>query len=200
MEVLTAYVRQHTPWRPEEAQQDAAVQKKSEDSTGKSEPSEVPGFAADIQAIMTVIRRRTRSFDNGEPDFLHLHETNLSGADLFQANLSGAHLYKANHFKANLERAHLSLATFFKSNLTDAGLSFADLSLATLQNADLSGADLSYTDLTEANLSGANLSIVWHLTQEQLEETTGDENTQLPPDLKPPAHWNGKTDEQIEGA
>ena len=150
MEVLTAYVRQHTPWRPEEAQQDAAVQKKSEDSTGKSEPSEVPGFAADIQAIMTVIRRRTRSFDNGEPDFLHLHETNLSGADLFQANLSGAHLYKANHFKANLERAHLS--------------------------------------------------IVWHLTQEQLEETTGDENTQLPPDLKPPAHWNGKTDEQIEGA
>ena len=28
---------------------------------------------------------------------------------------------------------------------------------------------------------------------------SGDEHTLLPPDLKPPAHWNVKTDEQIEG-
>lgn len=140
MKVLIAYVRQHTPCRPEEAQQDAAVQKKSEDSTGKSEPSEVPGLAADIQAIMTVVGRRARSFGTGESEDLDLHETNLTGADL---------------------------------------------KYASLWNADLSGADLS----------GAK-----HLTQGQLKETkSGDENTQLPPDLKPPAHWNVKTDEQIEG-
>jgi hypothetical protein len=27
---------------------------------------------------------------------------------------------------------------------------------------------------------------------------SGDEITRLPPDLKPPAHWNVKTDEQPE--
>jgi hypothetical protein len=49
------------------------------------------------------------------------------------------------------------------------------------------------------DLSGVNLSGSDQLTQEQLQETTGDENTQPPPDLKPPAHRNLKTDEQIEG-
>ena len=37
------------------------------------------------------------------------------------------------------------------------------------------------------------------LTQKQLDETKlGDNETQLPPYLKPPAHWNVRTDEQIE--
>jgi hypothetical protein len=45
---------------------------------------------------------------------------------------------------------------------------------------------------------GADLSLATHLTQAQLELATGDENTRLPPDLKPPAHWNVQTDEQIE--
>jgi hypothetical protein len=180
MKVLIAYVRQHTPCRPEEAQQDAAVQKKSEDSTGKSEPSEVPGFAADIQAIMTVIGRPTRSFDHREPESLDLHETNLSGAYLWYANLELASFFKANRFKADLTGAFLMAASFVKANLTGANLTGADLKYASLWNADLSGAK--------------------HLTQGQLEETkSGDENTQLPPDLKPPAHWNVKTDEQIEG-
>src|SRR5215204_2005114 len=72
MEVLTAYVRQHAPSRPEEGQQgeeeDAAVEQKSEeDSKGESDPTEVPAPAPDIQAIMTVLRRRTRYYDHGEP-------------------------------------------------------------------------------------------------------------------------------------
>jgi hypothetical protein len=209
IEVLTAYVRQHTPWRPEEAQQDAAVQKKSEYSTGKSEPSEVPGLAADIQAIMTVIRRRTRSFGNGEPEFLDLHETNLSGADFWYADLTGANLFKANLTGADLSHADLTTASFVKANLTDADLEYADLKYASLWNADLTGADLTGANLTDAQPTGANLTgaNLWyanlsgakHLTQGQLEKTTGDENTQLPPDLKPPAHWGVKTDEQTEG-
>jgi Pentapeptide repeats (8 copies) len=53
-------------------------------------------------------------------------------------------------------------------------------------------------DFSGANLSGANLSTTRDLTQDQLEEAYGDKNTTLPPDLKPPAHWDVKTDEQIE--
>jgi len=138
MEVLTAYVRQPAPWRPEEGQgseADAAVEKKSiEDSSGESAPTEVPTPDPDIQAIMTVLRRRTRSFGHGEPEPLDLHAANLREADLWGANLSGANLWGAEH-----------------------------------------------------------------LTQEQLEMTTGDDATRLPSDLKPPAHWGVKTDEQIEG-
>src|SRR5215211_8816625 len=62
MEVLTAYVRQHAPWPPEEDQQgeDVTIDKKSEeDSREATETTEVPAPPApDIQAIMTVLRRR----------------------------------------------------------------------------------------------------------------------------------------------
>jgi len=149
MEVLTAYVRQHVLWRPEEGQErteDAAVEKKSEEDTrGPPDP--------DILAIMAVLRRRTRSFRQGEPEPLDLHETNLRGA-----------------------------------NLSEADLPAADLSGANLSGANLSGAILRRADLSEANLLEA-----------QLEETTGDENTKLPSHLKPPAHWGVNTDEQSEG-
>jgi len=138
MEVLTAYVRQHAPRRPEEAQQveeDATVEKKYVKKyvevsalrflRGKSEPSEVPDLAADIQAIMTVIGRRTRSLGHGEPEPLDLHETNLPGT-----NLEGA-------------------------DLTAANLSAANLTEAMFREADLSGADLKETDLAQDQLEEA---------------------------------------------
>jgi pentapeptide repeat protein len=125
MEVLTAYVRQHASWRPEEAQQ------------VRDRP------AADIRAIMTVLGRRTRSLGHREPARLDLHATTLTRAALFKAYLSRADLWGAN-----------------------------------LRGVNLVGADL---------------------TQEQMEKATGGENTRLPSDLKPPAHWGVKTDEHSEG-
>ncbi len=123
---------------------------------------------------MTVLRRRTRSFYHGEREPLDLRETNLGKVILREANLS---------------RADLSGANF-----AGADLAGADLSEGSLWGASLSEANLGY-----ANLSGANLWATQYLTQGQLEETTGDENTRLPPDLKPPAHWGVRTDEQPEG-
>jgi uncharacterized protein YjbI with pentapeptide repeats len=263
MEILTAYVRQHAPARPEEDQQgeeDPSVQKftrtsvtlgaAEEDSVEVIETSEVTALAPDIQAIMTVLRRRTRSFGHGEPEPLDLQETNLAGASLWRADFKGAWLVVANLSKANLMEANLSKANlveaaldsanlskanlsgailwgatlskarlmhadlrnadFSKANLVEVALDFADLSGAGLRNADLSGANLpganlSEASLTRANLTRANLSQAYlagtnllgvQLTQAQLEETIGDENTQLPSDLKPPAHWGVKTDEQ----
>jgi len=198
MEVLTAYVRQHAHFRPEEAKQaeeDPPVVKESGGWEETEKTREIPELSADIQAIMTVIRRRTRSFEHGEPDRLDLGETNLSGAYLFGANLSGA----------GLSRAHLSGARLMGADLVEADLSGAYLEGADLTRVNLYEADLVEALLVEANLEGANLSRAnlmgaEHLTQEQLEETyDGDENTQLPPDLKPPAHWNVKLDEQNEG-
>ena len=87
-------------------------------------------------------------------------------------------------------------------NLTGADLSEADLVRANPREANLARADLSRVDLSEAilvgaTLTGADLSTA-SLTQQELERATGDENTQLPPELKPPAHWGVKPDEQAK--
>src|SRR5215207_234512 len=64
MEVLTAYVRQHAPWRQEEereeelqrVEEDTTPEKSEQNSSGESKTLEAA--AADIQAIITVLRRR----------------------------------------------------------------------------------------------------------------------------------------------
>jgi hypothetical protein len=57
--------------------------------------------------------------------------------------------------------------------------------------------DLAQAILVRAILTGADLSTA-SLTQEELEPATVDENTRLPPDLNPPAHWGVKPDEQAK--
>jgi uncharacterized protein YjbI with pentapeptide repeats len=146
---------------------------------------------------MTILRRRKRFYMHGEPDPLDLSETNLSGAELGQANLT----------KARLTGADLSEADLSGADLSGALLSEAD-PFYRYREADLSGAYLPGARLTGARLTGAVLSgavlfevrsfLYADLTQEQLEQAEGDENTQLPPHLKPPAHWGVKADEQPE--
>jgi uncharacterized protein YjbI with pentapeptide repeats len=113
----------------------------------------------------------------------------LQGVDLQKADLRRADLSRADLSGANLFEADLSGADLFEANLFGADLGGAKLNDANLSRALLSGALLSRANLSGANLSGANLSGAAGLTQEQLQEVLGDENTQLPFDLKPPAHW-----------
>jgi len=202
MEILTAYVRQNAPLPPEageERTEDATDEQRAmEGSGGNAETTEPSGPDPDIQAIMTILRRRKGYYEHGEPERLNLSETNLSGANLPEANLSRADLSGANLRKANLFFANLSGAIFLKADLSGAYLFLANLSGAILRKANLSGAILGGVDLSGAILEGADLSRAF-LTQEQLEQTEiGDENTRLPPNLKHPAHWKVKTDGQPE--
>jgi hypothetical protein len=100
MEVLTAYVRQHAPLTPEK------------EATEEGSDEEVRAPDPDIQAIMTVLRRRTHAYELGEPEPLDLHATELSGAnlsnaDLSDADLSGADLSGADLLEANLNQVQL---------------------------------------------------------------------------------------------
>jgi pentapeptide repeat protein len=220
MEVLTAYVRQHRRWPKEErkAAEAAAVEKYKQAPPleilleGVNVPPPIDGpspLDPDIQAIITVLRRRTRSYHHGEPERLDLHATNLLGAnlsgvnlevaDLRESNLTGANLLGAHLLGANLSSADLRLADLFGASvLWEAHLFGANLEGADLRGAAIAGANLVAARLSGADLSGADLTRAHYLTQAQLEETTGDENTTLPSDLKPPAHRGVKTDEQIE--
>lgn len=197
MEILTAYVRQNAPWSPEErkqAEEGAAAEKKAEENSSEEfRPAEAQRPDPDIQAIMTVLRRRTRSFGHGEPERLDLRKTNLSGADLTGADLSGVFLLEANLSGAIFWRADLS-----RGNFTGVSLSGAFLLETNLPGANFLEANLWRADLRGADLRGANLSGALNLTQEQLEGAYGNRITEIPRHLKPPAHWDVKTAEQAE--
>lgn len=108
MEILTAYIRTNAP---------VPEQSPAEASTEASERSQPP---ADIQAILTVLRRRDCWYGHGEEQPLNLRRTSLahvslSGihlecADLSDANLHGAFLFGADLHRADLRGANLTHA------------------------------------------------------------------------------------------
>ena len=184
MEVLTAYVREHAPWPLEEGQtrgDEGANEKPEEDSNAEPASTDVSPPDPDVQAIMTVISRRTQYWGQGETELLDLRGIDLRGADLRKANFVGVNLSGANFSRAELRGADLRnaylvgadlrRAKLWKTNLSRAQLQRANFSEAHLVEADLSEVnkepsesriwyrvDLSRANLSRANLSGANLS------------------------------------------
>jgi uncharacterized protein YjbI with pentapeptide repeats len=167
---------------------------------------------ADLQAILTVLGRRTRTFGNGESHQIDLHNTNLQsaklqdaqlqGADLQGAQLQGAFLLNAQLqgafllnaqlqsavlVKAQLQGAHLEDAQLQGAYLVSAQLQDAHLEGAQLQDAFLGGAQLQGAHLEDAQLQGAYLTGTKNLTQEQINTACVDEATALPEGLTKPA-------------
>jgi uncharacterized protein YjbI with pentapeptide repeats len=177
MEVLSAYVRRHSPAPPPVQ----SVGVNGQESAAEAGPARTPGI--DIQAILTVLGRRERG-GGREPQgrSLNLAVTNLEGADFSQAHLEkanfhdarlervnftqaclegadlrGAHLERANLMEASLERAELGGAHLERANLMEARLERAYLMNAHLEDANLLDAHLGGAYLILANLEGANL-------------------------------------------
>jgi uncharacterized protein YjbI with pentapeptide repeats/membrane protein implicated in regulation of membrane protease activity len=138
VEILTAFIRQHTKTgagggQPEHHQSPAA--------------SEVP---ADIQAALTVLGRRNSDNDRGKID--------LTQADLQGARLSAANLQGADFGRANLQGALLIGANLQGALLIGANLQGAELDGANLQGAIAMGANFQGAELTQADLQGAMLA------------------------------------------
>ena len=146
MEVLTAYVRENAPWK---------------ENSSPSKQDGAPNPRTDVQAILTVLGRRQRSYEK-EGQILDLRKTNLRTAYLEEVHLEkayllGAHLEKAYLLKAYLEKARLSGAHLEGANLSGAHLEKADLLGAHLEKARLSGAHLEGANLSGAHLEKADL-------------------------------------------
>jgi len=156
MEVLTAFVREQAP----------ATTLPPDSTSGEKETKESlheRKLPSDIQAILTVIGRRTRTFENGEVQRLDLYNTSLQGAILRDAQLQGAILWKAQ--------------------LQGADLRDAQLQGAFLLRAQLRGAWLQGANLRDAQLQGADLTEVKNLTHDHINVACTDENTKLPEGL-----------------
>ncbi|TLY24243.1 MAG: pentapeptide repeat-containing protein [Nitrospirae bacterium] len=175
MEVLTAYVREHAPWKED--------QKVGEEQLA-------PRLTADVQAILTVLGRRSRAYQNGEHQRLDLRETDLrradlSGAHLEGAILSGVHLEGANLISVHLAQAILRRADLKNANLTEAHLDKAFLGQAHLEGAifkqaHLEGAYLIGAHLEGADLLGADFTDAFGLTWDQIKLALRDNRTRFP--------------------
>jgi uncharacterized protein YjbI with pentapeptide repeats len=150
MEVLTTYVREHSPRIKSEVLQVVPKAPRS----------------ADIQAIITVLGRRNAHHDEGP---LNLSNTDLSGTDLRGGNFSSAIFSSADLSKADLSKGNLAGSDLSDANLHDAFLQKADLSGANLSGARINDAVLRNAILTGTNLRGASLyrtrlheAILWH--------------------------------------
>ena len=75
-------------------------------------------------------------------------------------------------------------------------LARADLSQADLAVANLVGCRMLGVDLVGANLRSADLRTAKDLTQEQINETSGDADTNLPEGLEQPKDWALETDHE----
>ena len=123
MDVLAAFVREHSleKWPPQAR------------NVGPR-----PTLRPDVQAAMTVIGRRTVSYDH-QP--INLTDANLPGAELEKANLT-----RVNFYFANLTGAWLVDANLTNANLTAASLAHTNLTGANLTDTDLCGADITDAD------------------------------------------------------
>src|SRR6266498_450410 len=139
LEVLTAYVRGHSPWPAAGWEYGAATPPEQDDRQLPSLQFRKP----DVQAVMSILGRR-KALDNEE-------------LLLARVDLRRAYLRRANLERANLRNASLRGVQGRNVRLRGAVLKQADLTKALLDGADLQGADLQRADLTGANLSGADL-------------------------------------------
>lgn len=132
IEVLCAYVRERASWAGD-----------------RTPPARL---ATDVQAVLTVLGRRTVAHEQGATFRLDLRRTDLRGADL-----NGVNLERANLFEAHLEAATLQAARLTHADLRGAWLDNADLVEADLRGADLREAHLDGVYMVEARLEGADL-------------------------------------------
>jgi uncharacterized protein YjbI with pentapeptide repeats len=126
----------------------------------------------------------------------YLHGASLQGADLQGADLARAYFNGAYLMGADIQGANLQRATLVRADLAEANLAEASLNGAYLMGADIQEADLGGAILRGANLQGAILRGARNLNQDQIEEATGSNETELPEDLKRPELWNESIEKQ----
>ena len=149
VEVLTAYVREHAPYRPDTGPVGATTSGEQGQGDESATPDDLadlprPRLATDVQAAMTVLARRDISQDrpNSRLRLLltDLRELRLDAEE--GGHLEGAYLYGARLQRANLMGVHLEGADFSQAHLEGAYLSGAHLGAAEFYGAHLEGAEL----------------------------------------------------------
>jgi hypothetical protein len=113
VEVLTAYVREHT--RDRDPPPAATTSGEQREGNEAATPDEPPRLATDVQAVMDVLARRDTSQDRKQHR-LNLSDTGLTALRLYPAQ--GGYLERVNLRRAHLEGAQLSATKLKDAILT----------------------------------------------------------------------------------
>jgi hypothetical protein len=177
-DMLAAYVRTHAPWPPASRWPFRAFRWPFRKGLSLNQLPPLSFRAPDIQAIMTVLGRRTPS----PLDPAIWTSLDLAGTDLRRVRLPGLNLWRIRFRGASLARAWLAKADlrgvdFREADLRGAILSEAIADLTTwwpkgfdpkaagvrirpdLENADLRGSYLKDAELEDVSLRGARANI-----------------------------------------
>jgi hypothetical protein len=157
VEILTAFVRETAPASTKRRDAWEELVRSGDDPGSMISPWMDDGLKIkpDVQAILTILGRRERGPERGEPIAV-----DLSGADLRKASWSDAYLPKALLVRCDLEGswmkwADLSGAMLSGSNLREATLAGATLRDAWVQHAFAVGAYFTSVDFRGANVYGS---------------------------------------------
>jgi len=185
IEILTSYVRTR-------AKPSLVSKEMEEDDDDRRHQHPLP----DVQAALYVLARRNRDPDLDGTRFINLSNTDLRNGDVRGANLKEARMRRVNLKGAILrdvvfEGAVLSDAHLEETKLERAIFTGATLRRAVFTNADLDDAvftkaNLRSAQFTKADLSSADLREAKNLTQGQLDEAYGNDQTKVSDPLKPP--------------
>jgi uncharacterized protein YjbI with pentapeptide repeats len=197
MEVLTAFVRENAPAPVVESRiyRRWEVEEEEVEKEGDEEGAPDAKRSTDVQAILTVLGRRSEKNRRDELQPLDLSGTDLRGMTLKGAVFEKTLFYGAWLNAANMIGGHFSEAEFGGTRLRFAQACDADFSKAYMRFADFKGADLTrakminteleyaifkYAITDETVLTGANLPWATYFTQDHLDGAIVNEQTILP--------------------
>jgi uncharacterized protein YjbI with pentapeptide repeats len=126
---------------------------------------------------------------------ISLPEAQLADADLHRAFLLESDFHRAILARASLEGAILRNINLHGCDLRSAKFDGADLFAADLSGADMRDASLAASFLKCADLRGADLSTAHGLTESQIVDALGDQETRLPENLLRPLSWTSRGDQ-----
>jgi Pentapeptide repeats (8 copies) len=165
VEVLSAFIRDHTPESLPAWSHATTSPCRSGGTTSKGRPSHPSN---DAQAALQVLGRRPVLVGNQPHIDIDLTWADIAGASLLRANLDGAdlrctglaraYLIDASLRGASLRWAYLTSANLTGADLTGAHLLYTDLTRAKFIDADLTGADLTGAKFTGAKFTGAKFT------------------------------------------
>jgi len=118
--------------------------------------------------------------------YANLQNAILGEARMERVAMGGARLQNADLRGSKLTEAYAAHAQLQNAVLEFASLQGAKLNEANLRGAKLKNAQLDNTNLERARLEGADLHLAHGLTQTQLDQACGDEQTRLPDGLMIP--------------
>jgi len=175
MQIMGSYVKHHAPLDPE-------VQ------LGDHKETKLGHTNEDIQAVIDIVGRRAGEYNKEDKDRIDLEGTSLLHTSFTGGNFTGAWFRRAD-----LRRSHFGYA-----NLREASFVGADLRQAIFNDVrNLEGVSFDRANLEGTSVKGANLEGATGLSQEQIDQTTGDQNTKLPHGIRRPAHWSSNPDAQL---